>query len=163
MNDAERRQLERDATEHVAEGIIHYGTAGMSEFDRRSFVEKLAREAIDEAARSMVQRGVTTPSPEEEDQIVRRLVATQLGLGRLNSSWTRTTSRTSTSMVPTTSGSNAPTASKNVSKPIGGQRRRPDRTGPTCRPGAPYGGERRIDSAKPSSISISPVGTDSRP
>ncbi len=27
MNDAERRQLERDATEHVAEGNIHYGTA----------------------------------------------------------------------------------------------------------------------------------------
>lgn len=83
MNDAERRELETYATEHVADGIVHYGTAGMSEGDRRSFVEKLAREAIDEASRSMVQRGVTTPSAEEEEQIVRRLVATQLGLGRL--------------------------------------------------------------------------------
>ena len=83
MNDAERRELETYATEHVADGIVRYGTAGMSEGDRRAFVEKLAREAIDEAARSMVERGVTTPSAEEEDQIVRRLVATQLGLGRL--------------------------------------------------------------------------------
>ena len=83
MNDAERRELETYATEHVADGIVRYGTAGMSEGDRRAFVEKLALEAIDEAARSMVERGVTTPSAEEEDQIVRRLVATQLGLGRL--------------------------------------------------------------------------------
>jgi len=83
VNDAERRELETYATEHVADGIVRYGTAGMSEGDRRAFVEKLAREAIDEAARSMVERGVTTPSAEEEDQIVRRLVATQLGLGRL--------------------------------------------------------------------------------
>ena len=83
MNDAERQELETYATEHVADGIVRYGMAGMSEGDRRAFVEKLAREAIDEAARSMVERGVTTPSADEEDQIVRRLVATQLGLGRL--------------------------------------------------------------------------------
>ena len=83
MNDAERRELEQFAAEHVADGIVRFGAAGMSEGERRSFVEKLAREAIDEAARSMVEGAVTTPTVEEEEQIVRRLVATQLGLGRL--------------------------------------------------------------------------------
>ena len=83
MNDQERRELEQFAAEHVADGIVRYGAAGMSEGERRSFVEKLAREAIDEAARSMVEGAVTTPTVEEEEQIVRRLVASQLGLGRL--------------------------------------------------------------------------------
>ena len=83
MNDVERRELEQFAAEHVADGIVRFGGAGMSEGERRSFVEKLAREAIDEAARSMVEGAVTTPTVEEEEQIVRRLVASQLGLGRL--------------------------------------------------------------------------------
>ena len=83
MNDGERRELEQFAAEHVADGIVRFGAAGMSEGERRSFVEKLAREAIDEAARSMVEGAVTTPTVEEEEQIVRRLVASQLGLGRL--------------------------------------------------------------------------------
>ena len=83
VNDQESRELEHYAAAHVADGIVHYGAAGMSEGERRSFVEKLAREAIDEAARTMVQGALPTPSAEEEEQIVRRLVATQLGLGRL--------------------------------------------------------------------------------
>ena len=83
MNDSERRELELYAAEHVADGIVRYGVAGMSEGERRSFVEKLAREAIDEASRTMVDGAVPTPTAEEEEQIVRRLVATQLGLGRL--------------------------------------------------------------------------------
>ncbi len=83
MNDIELRELESYASGHVADGIVRYGMAAMSEGERRSFVEKLAREAIDEIARDMVQSGVTTPTTEEEEQIVRHLVATQLGLGRL--------------------------------------------------------------------------------
>jgi len=83
MNDIELRELESYASGHVADGIVRYGMAAMSEGERRSFVEKLAREAIDEIARDMVQSGVPTPTTEEEEQIVRRLVATQLGLGRL--------------------------------------------------------------------------------
>ena len=83
MNEDERQELERYAAEHVADGIVRYGTAAMSEAERRSFVEKLAQEAIDHAARTMVTGGLPTPTAEEEAQIVRRLVATQLGLGRL--------------------------------------------------------------------------------
>ena len=83
MNDQECRELEQYAAAHVADGIVRHGAAGMSEGERRSFVEKLAREAIDEAARSMVHGALPTPTAEEEQQIVRRLVATQLGLGRL--------------------------------------------------------------------------------
>ena len=83
MNDQECRELEQYAAAHVADGIVRHGAAGMSEGKRRSFVEKLAREAIDEAARTMVQGALTTPTAEEEEQIVRRMVATQLGLGRL--------------------------------------------------------------------------------
>ena len=69
MNDSERRDLEQFAAEHVADGIVRYGAAGMSEGERRSFVEKLAREAIDEAARSMVEGAVTTPTAEEEERL----------------------------------------------------------------------------------------------
>jgi Flp pilus assembly CpaF family ATPase len=83
VNDSERRDLEQYVAEHVADGIVRYGAAGMSEAERRSFVEKLAREAIDEVARTMVQGAVTIPTADEEEQIVRRIVATQLGLGRL--------------------------------------------------------------------------------
>jgi len=83
VNLQECRELEQYAAAHVADGIVRYGAAGMSEGERRSFVEKLAREAIDTAARTMVQSALPTPTTDEEEQIVRRLVATQLGLGRL--------------------------------------------------------------------------------
>src|ERR1700692_1919012 len=83
VNPQESRELEQYAAAHVADGIVRYGAAGMSEGERRSFVEKLAREAIDTAARTMVQGALPAPTADEEEQIVRRLVATQLGLGRL--------------------------------------------------------------------------------
>ena len=115
MNDSERRELEQFAAEHVADGIVRYGAAGMSEGERRSFVEKLAREAIDEAARSMVEGAVTTPTVEEEEQIVRRLVASQLGLGRLQLLLDEDDIENININGPTGCGSSEPTGSRNRS------------------------------------------------
>lgn len=83
MNNTESDELERFAATRVANGIIRHGAAGMTETERRVLVEALAREAIDQAARQMVEGAITAPSAEEEERIVRHLVASQLGLGRL--------------------------------------------------------------------------------
>ena len=51
--------------------------------DRLALVEDLARDAMDQVAAQMIQQGLVTPSAEAEAQVLRHVVASQLGLGRL--------------------------------------------------------------------------------
>jgi pilus assembly protein CpaF len=80
MNDAEMNTYVAAA---VAEGILHRGGTARTEGDRLALVEELAREAMDQVAAQMIQQGLVAPTTEAEANVLRHVVASQLGLGRL--------------------------------------------------------------------------------
>ncbi|MGP8062728.1 MAG: ATPase, T2SS/T4P/T4SS family, partial [Acidimicrobiales bacterium] len=67
----------------VANGILRGGGTARTESDRRALVEDLAREAMDQVASQMIQQGMPAPTAEAEALVLRHVVASQLGLGRL--------------------------------------------------------------------------------
>ena len=163
MNDAERRELETYAAEHVADGIVRYGAAGMSEGDRRAFVEKLAREAIDEAARSMVDGASPRRVPRRRTRSSAGWWPRQLGLGRLQLLLDEDDIENININGADTCGSSGRTASKNRSRRSPTPTRsssswssgRPGRTTPAASAGS--------TPPSPSSTSTWPAATGSRP
>jgi len=80
MNDGEMKTYVAAA---VADGILRRGGTARTEADRRELVEELARAAMDQVASQMIQQGLPAPTAEEDVQVLRHVVASQLGLGRL--------------------------------------------------------------------------------
>src|ERR1019366_4553975 len=80
MNDSEMKTFVAAA---VADGILRRGGTARTESDRRGLVEDLAREAMDQVASQMIQHGMPAPTAEAEALVLRHIVASQLGLGRL--------------------------------------------------------------------------------
>jgi Flp pilus assembly CpaF family ATPase len=80
MNDVEMKTYVGAA---VADGILHRGGTARTEGERLALVEELARDAMDQAAAQMIQQGLVAPSAEVEANLLRHVVAAQLGLGRL--------------------------------------------------------------------------------
>ncbi len=75
--------LERRVREQVMHGILARSGTARGEAERRALVEELAREALDQAASDAARTGDTMPTPEQERQVIRTVIASQLGLGRL--------------------------------------------------------------------------------
>ena len=67
----------------VADGILRRGGTARSEVERRALVEELARSAFDQVAGQMIQQGMAALSAETEALVLRHVLASQLGLGRL--------------------------------------------------------------------------------
>ena len=80
MNDGEMKTYVAAA---VADGILRRGGTARTEADRRELVEELARAAMDQVASQMIQQGLPAPTAEEDVHVLRHVVASQLGLGRL--------------------------------------------------------------------------------
>src|ERR1035437_3314151 len=80
MNDGEMKTYVAAA---VADGILRRGGTARTEADRRELVEELARAAMDQVASQMIQQGLPAPTADEDVHVLRHVVASQLGLGRL--------------------------------------------------------------------------------
>ena len=83
MNATQLQELETAVGNAVAAGILRGGGAPWGEAEGSKIVEELAHEAIDRFAAQMIQRAEPAPTSEEAALVIRHVIASQLGLGRL--------------------------------------------------------------------------------